>query len=286
MSEAKWKLLVDWQGDGRFTGANDDITDATLQLSLRHMRDLKTEYIDAARLDIRLANSDHKYSPPKARSPLFGSLKPGRKVWLRAAFPCDEFGGTPGASLADHAPEYGSIYRWTTPNRDFRITANGGAQTSGSHTGKRIATMDFGLADVSFGCELTRGSDTNSHAGLTLRYKDANNFLYLRATGSALQLRKVERGADTLIAQSALQWSAGIRRFIQGRRCDRRARKSRSSTPPSRTFQLATTNSPGLVQTGDNASDMVDAWQHGRVSDATSAQRATGLTHGHLPASR
>lgn len=215
MSEAKWKLLVDWQGDARFAGADDDITDATLRLSLRHIRDLKTEYIDAARMDIRLANSDHKYSPPNARSPLFGSLKPGRKVWLRAAFPCDEFGGTSGASLADHAPEYGSTYRWTTPSQDFRIAAGGGAQTSGSHTGKRIATMDFGLADVSFGCELTRGSDTNRHAGLTLRYKDANNFLYLRATGSALQLRKIERDTDTLIAQSALQWSAGVRRFIQ-----------------------------------------------------------------------
>ena len=75
--------------------------------------------------------------------------------------------------------------------------------------------MDFGIADVSFGCELTRGSDTIRHAGLTLRYTDADNFLYLHATGSALQLRKVERGADSLIAQSALQWNAGIRRFIQ-----------------------------------------------------------------------
>ena len=215
MSDAKWKVMVDWSGDGRFAEAGDDVTADTLGLSLRHRRDLKTEYMDAARLDIRLANSDHRYSPPNAASPLFGSLKPGRKVWLRAAFPCDEFSDRHGTLLADHAPEYGSAYRWTTPNQDFRIAADGGAQTNGSHTGRRVATMDFGLADVSFGCELTRGSDTTRHAGLTLRYTDADNFLYLRTTGSALQLRKVERGADTLIAQSALQWSAGIRRFIQ-----------------------------------------------------------------------
>lgn len=215
MSDAKWKVMVDWSGDGRFAEAGDDVTADTVGLSLRHMRDLKTEYIDPARLDIRLANSDHKYSPPNAASPLFGSLKPGRKVWLRAAFPCDEFSDSQGTLLANHAPGYGSAYRWTTPNRDFRIAASDGAKTNGSHTGKRIATMDFGLADVSFGCDITRGSDTTRHAGLTLRYTDADNFLYLRATGSALQLRKVERGADTLIAQSALQWSAGIRRFIQ-----------------------------------------------------------------------
>lgn len=214
MSEAKWKLLVDWQGDGNFAGAYDDMTPDTLGLSLRHMRDLKTEYMDAARLDIRLANSHHNYSPPNAASPLFGSLKPGRKVWLRAAFPCDEFSESHGTLLAHRTPGYGSAYRWTTPNRDFRIAASGGAQTNGFHTGKRIATMDFGLADASFGCELTRGSDTTRHAGLTLRYTDADNFLYLRFTHLTAQLRKVERGADTLIAQSALRWSAGVRRFI------------------------------------------------------------------------
>ena len=215
MSEAKWKLLVDWMGDGRFTGADDNITDATLQLSLRHMRDLKTEYMGTAQLDIRLANSNHKYSPPNTRSSLFGSLKPGRKVWLHAAFPCDEFGGSQGTLLADHAPEYGSAYRWTAPNQDFCIAASGGAQTNGSHAGRRIATMDFGLSDVSFGCELMRGSDTTRHAGLALRYTDSGNFLYLRVTGGALQLRKVESGADTLIAQAELQWSAGARRFIR-----------------------------------------------------------------------
>lgn len=214
MSEAKWKLLVDWQGDSRFAGVDDDITDATLQLSLRHMRDLKTEYMGAAQLDIRLANSDHNYSPPNARSSLFGSLKPGRKVWLRAAFPYDEFSDSHGALLADHSPQYGSKYRWTTPNRDFSIAPEGGAQTNGPHTGKRIATMDFGLTDVSFGCDITLGSDTNRHAGLAMRYTDTSNFLYIQATGDALQFRKVEQGTDSLIAQSALQWDSGIRRFV------------------------------------------------------------------------
>ena len=215
MSEAKWKLMVDWSGNGEFAGADDDITPATLDLSLHHMRDLKTEYIDAARLDIRLANPDHRFSPPNSESPLFGSLKPGRKVWLRAAFPCDEFGVTPGTSLAGRAPEYGRAYRWTTTSNDFRIAANGGAQTNGTHTGQRIATMDLGLADVSFGCDFTRGSDTTRHGGLTLRYTDIDNFLYLRVTDSAVQVRKVENGADALLTETALQWNAGEKRFVQ-----------------------------------------------------------------------
>ena len=215
MSDAKWKLMVDWQGDGEFSGADDDITPATLGLSLRHMRDLRSEYIDPARLDIRLANFDHKYSPPNTASPLFGALKPGRKVWLRAAFPCDEFGDIAGTSLADHAPEYGAAYRWTDANHDFRIAADGGAQTNGARSGRRIATMDFGLADVSFGCDFTRGSNATQHGGLTLRYADADNFLYVRVMPNAVQVRRVEQGSDALVGESALQWNAGERRFIQ-----------------------------------------------------------------------
>ena len=215
MTDAKWKLMVDWQGDGEFAGADDDIAPAALELSLRHMRDLRSEYIDPARLHIRLANFDHKYSPPNTASPLFGALKPGRKVWLRAAFPCDEFGGVAGARLADHTPECGVAYRWTDANNDFRIAADGGAQTDGARSGRRIATMDFGLADVSFGCDFTRGSNATRHGGLTLRCADADNFLYVRAMTNAVQLRKVEQGSDTPVAESALQWSAGDKKFIQ-----------------------------------------------------------------------
>ena len=214
MSEAKWKLLVDWNGNGQFAGVNDDITRATLELSLRHMRDLKTEYIDAAQLDIRLANSDHKYSPPNSASPLFGSLKPGRKIWLRAAFPCDEFRGAPGASLAGRAPDFGGAYRWSDAKRSFRI-GGGGAQTNGAQLGRRIATMDFGLADVSFGCVFTRGSDATRHGGLTLRYSGDDNFLYIRLAASGIQVRKVERGRDTQIARAALKWKSGEARFVQ-----------------------------------------------------------------------
>lgn len=214
MNEAKWKLLVDWNGYGQFTGVNDDITQAALELSLRHMRDLKTEHIDAAQLDVRLANSDHKFSPPNTASSLFGSLKPGRKVWLRAAHPCDEFKGAPGASLSGRAPEFGGSYRWSDAKRGFHI-GSGDAQTNGAHAGRRIATMDFGLAEVSFGCEFTRGSNATQHGGLALRYSDDDNFLYIRLANDMMQLRKVERGKDTQIAGAALAWDAGETHFIQ-----------------------------------------------------------------------
>ncbi len=215
MGEVKWKLMVDWGGEEQFTGAHDEITSDTLGFSLRHMRDLRSEYIDTARLDIRLANSDHKYSPPNPASLLSGTLKPGRKVWLCAAFPCDEFEDTAGVSLSAHAPNYGSAFSWTMQNQDFRIAAGGGAQTNGAHSGRRIAAMDFGIADASFGSDFTRGTDSERHGGLVIRYADTNNFLYLRINGSSLQLRKVEQGSDTPLAETDLQWSSGERRFVQ-----------------------------------------------------------------------
>ena len=213
MSEAK--LMVDWGGKGKFAGDDDDITAATFGLSLRHLRDLGSEYIGAARLDIRLANADHKYSPPNGKSDLSGNLEPGRKVWLRAAFPCDMFAGAADTILDNHTPDYGESYVWSSPSSDFRIADGGGAKTNGVRTGKRIATMDFALADASLGCDFTRGSNTTHHGGLTLRYSDADNFLYIRVNGSAVQLRKVEDGTDSLLASAVLEWNAAATRFIQ-----------------------------------------------------------------------
>ncbi|MCY3637867.1 MAG: hypothetical protein OXG80_02090 [Chloroflexi bacterium] len=214
MSEAKWKLMVDWGGEGEFADNDDDITAATLGLSLRHLRDLGSEYIDAARLDIRLANADHKYSPPNGKSELSGNLEPGRKVWLRAAFPCDMFAGVADTILDNHAPDYGESYAWSSPSSDFCIADGGGAKTNGARNGKRISTMDFALADASLGCDFTRGSNATQHGGLTLRYSDADNFLYIRVNGSAVQLRKVEDGTDSLLAQAALEWNAADTHFI------------------------------------------------------------------------
>ena len=92
MSEAKWKLMVDWGRQRQVHGR----TMTTLPRRLWAcpcgiLRDLDSEHIGAARLDIRLANADHKYSPPNGKSALSGNLEPGRKVWLRAAFPLRYF---------------------------------------------------------------------------------------------------------------------------------------------------------------------------------------------------
>ena len=78
-----------------------------------------------------------------------------------------------------------------------------------------MATVDFGDADVSFGCDYTRGADSSDHGGLCLRYSNTTNYLYVRVTGTAIELRKVDAGADSQIATAAHTWAASAQKFLQ-----------------------------------------------------------------------
>ena len=105
MAQAKWLLQVDWNNDGDFTDANEDLTSDTLGLTLDHFRALDNGYMEAARLELELKNDDHKYSPSNGSSPLSGNLKPGRKVWVKAAYSYDSFTGNAGNQLTAHTPD-------------------------------------------------------------------------------------------------------------------------------------------------------------------------------------
>ena len=218
MAQAKWLVLVDWSGNGGFPVAAVDVSEDVIDLTLEHFRDLRTGYVESARAELKLRNEDHRYSPPNAGSPLHPHLKPGRALLIRAAYPHDGFTSSPaGTRLSGHAPELGPDFHWAEGGRGFRIASGGGAaQTDGSAgAGTRLATLDLGSTDVSFGCEFRRGQNVTSHGGLCLRYADASNFLYVRVTGQALELRKVESGRHATVAAAAYAWSASERRFLQ-----------------------------------------------------------------------
>ncbi|MCH8206117.1 MAG: hypothetical protein IH956_03840 [Chloroflexi bacterium] len=217
MAQAKWLVHVDWNDDGDFSDANEDVTSDVLGLTLEHFRDLSSEHIEAARLELELKNDDHKYSPPNGSSPLSGNLKPGRKAWVRAAYPYDAFGDAAGTQLQAHTPDYDSGFSWTEHLQGFDIASGGsGAQTDGTQgNGDCVATMDFGDSDVSIGCDFTRGTDTVDHGGLCFRYSNTTNYLYVRVTGTDLEVRKVDAGADSLVATAAHTWATGAKKFLQ-----------------------------------------------------------------------
>ena len=217
MTQAKWRICVDWNDDGDFLDSDEDVTSDVLGLTLEHFRDLASERIEAARLELKLANDDHKYSPPNGSSPLTGNLKPGRTVWVRAAYPYDAFTGSAGTQLAAHTPDYDSNFSWSEHLQAFDIASGGAsAETDGTQgNADCVATMDFGDSDVGLGCDFTRSTDTTDHGGLCFRYSDTSNYLYVRVTGAAIEVRKVEAGSDSQVATASHTWGTSTQKFLQ-----------------------------------------------------------------------
>ena len=214
MPRATWKVLVDWNNDGDFDDTYDDISGDIRSLQLTHNRRLDTDHMEPARLTLRLNNINHLYSPPNSGGALSGNLLPGRKVHVRAAYPFDTFTDGAGLGLAAHTPD-SSDYSWTAQLGSFAI-AVGGVHVSISGSGSdQVATMDMAHADITIGCDITRASDTIDHPGLTFRLSNTSNYLYARITGTAIEIRKVDGGADSLIDSTAHTWATQTRKFMQ-----------------------------------------------------------------------
>ena len=82
-----YTLLVDWNNDGDFTDANDDITGDTLSLSWSRGRDYASALQGrsvAGKLTAVLINTGGKYSPSNTSSALTGDILPGRSIKLQA----------------------------------------------------------------------------------------------------------------------------------------------------------------------------------------------------------
>ena len=92
----EYKLLIDWNNDGDFTNAEDDITSDALSVSWSRGRDYASALegrSTAGKLTATLVNTDGKYSPNNSSSELSGSILPGRTVRFTAgaavSFPQD-----------------------------------------------------------------------------------------------------------------------------------------------------------------------------------------------------
>ena len=213
--QAKWLVCIDWNDDGDFSDPSEDVTPDVLGLTLEHFRDLASEYMESARLDLELRNDTHRYSPPNTASPLYGRLAPGRRVWVRAAYPFDSLSGEPGARLDSRIPNLGAGFAWTEHGGVFEIAPSGaGVRTTGSQSGPRVATIDFGSPDISFGCWFTR-IGSSSQGGLCLR-RSVDGYLHVRVTGAAIEVREARAGSsDTLIASTPHTWDDGAEKFLQ-----------------------------------------------------------------------
>jgi hypothetical protein len=75
-----YKFEVDWDGDSSWDHAESDITSDVLQASWSHGRGSDTDYDNAGSLSLTLVNGTGKYNSAYSSSPIYGLIKPNRKI--------------------------------------------------------------------------------------------------------------------------------------------------------------------------------------------------------------
>lgn len=79
----RYRIEVDWNGDGDFTETDDDISADALSARTFRGREWESNLIGrsiAGTLSVELNNTDGKYSSLNAASPIYGDVVPGRRV--------------------------------------------------------------------------------------------------------------------------------------------------------------------------------------------------------------
>lgn len=80
-----WQVLIDWAGDGSFSHPLSDVSaDWTLMNWRLGFREAFASMSDEAEAQIELLNTDGRYNPDNTTSPLWGKVRPNRKVVIRA----------------------------------------------------------------------------------------------------------------------------------------------------------------------------------------------------------
>lgn len=92
MSTADYDILVDWNDDGDFSDTGEDITNRVMRaggsVKFAYGRDQARSLsaIRAGETAFLVNNESRDYYPDNASSPLYGNLRPGRPVLIRATF--------------------------------------------------------------------------------------------------------------------------------------------------------------------------------------------------------
>ena len=78
-----YKIYVDWNNDGDFSDANEDITTDVQSIDIERGKNEELAEAVAATCQLKLTDINNKYSPAKASSPLYGDTLREDELKLR-----------------------------------------------------------------------------------------------------------------------------------------------------------------------------------------------------------
>lgn len=85
----RYRVRIDWEGDGTFDGEPDDVTgDIISEITVNYGRDQDRQLAPASTgsASVTLNNSHRRYSPENAAGPLYGELDPARPMRAEVEF--------------------------------------------------------------------------------------------------------------------------------------------------------------------------------------------------------
>lgn len=84
MSAISWEVAIDWNGDGTFEDVHTSSSGSLEDVAIRAGRERAGDEFAGASASFTLENPDGRYSRYNAASPLYGYLRPGAAVRIRA----------------------------------------------------------------------------------------------------------------------------------------------------------------------------------------------------------
>lgn len=209
MPTPKYQVFVDFNENGDFDDANEEITSDIRSYKLVAGKKLERHSSEAAVLELFLNNEDHKYSPSFTGSPLYPNVLPAPNIWFLIGYPVDDFIAADDTNLTSRKPSHDDLFDvWEGDTGDFKVASN---KLIPDTTGNKTAVLDFFETDCFVGVEFVRGGVTS---GLILRWSDANNYLMAYHDGSSIRLGKVDSGVLSSLGGTAFTWAFGTTKRI------------------------------------------------------------------------
>ena len=204
----RWRVWVDWVGDGSWQADSRDISDDVLALRWGWgRRGLPVpEFASPAALELTLRNEDHRYTPGNDLGPLGSNVKPGKSVWLRANWIYDDFAAGDGAIADLNARLASTGQSWevlAVPGNGF--VASGGVvsgQGGGWPPSDAVALLDTGDPLATLTVRYQPGS--NGLGGFVLRCVARDDCLRLRFANDVSILERVSGRTVTRLADGAM----------------------------------------------------------------------------------